>query len=107
MACVSGAMLRRRLDEWHRTVLLRRVHAVLVRMARSVPDVTAWDVVVDSCSVRAKQGGELTGPNPTDRGKPGTKYHLVVATDGISLTVMSCAANVYDTKLFPDLLRLA
>jgi hypothetical protein len=38
-------------------------------------------VVVDSCSVRAKRGGELTGRNPTDRGKLGTKYHVVVATD--------------------------
>jgi transposase len=28
--------------------------------------------------VRAeKGGGELTGPNPTDRGKAGTKYHLL------------------------------
>jgi len=70
----SGSTLRRRLDEWHTTALLRRVHAVLVRMARSGPDAAAWDVVVDSCSVRAKRGGELTGPNPTDRGKSGTKY---------------------------------
>jgi hypothetical protein len=27
--------------------------------------------------VRAKRGGDLTGPNPTDRGKRGTKYHYV------------------------------
>ena len=83
------------------------MHAVLVRMARSGPDVTAWDVVVDSCSVRAKRGGELTGPNPTDRGKAGTKYHVVVATDGIPLAVIPSAASVHDTKLFSDLLRLA
>jgi transposase len=37
----SGSTLRRRLDEWHRTALLRRVHAILVRMARSGPDVPA------------------------------------------------------------------
>lgn len=103
----SGSTLRRRLDEWHATALLRRVHAVLVRMARSGPDAAAWDVVVDSCSVRAKRGGELTGPNPTDRGKPGTKYHVVVSTDGLPLAVVPSAANVHDTKLFPDLLRLA
>jgi hypothetical protein len=76
-------------------------------MARSGPDVAAWDVVVDSCSVRAKHGGELTGPNPTDRGKSGTKYHVVISTDGLPLAVMPSAANVHDTMLFPDLLRLA
>ncbi|MCW2239065.1 IS5 family transposase [Azospirillum canadense] len=103
----SGSTLRRRLDEWHTTALLRRVHAVLIRMARSGPDAAAWDVVVDSCSVRAKRGGELTGANPTDRGKPGTKYHVVVSTDGLPLAVVPSPANVHDTKLFPDLLRLA
>jgi transposase len=104
---VSGSTLRRRLDEWHATALLRRVHAVLVRMARSGPEAAAWDVAVDSCSVRAKRGGELTGPSPTDRGKPGTKYHVVVSTEGLPLAVVPSPANVHDTKLFPDLLRLA
>jgi transposase len=69
-----GSTLRRRLDGWSATALLRRVHVVLVRMVRSGPEIAPWDVVVDSCSVRAKRGGELTGPNPTDRGKPGTKH---------------------------------
>ena len=77
----SGATLRRRLGEWAGTALLRRVHLALIRMVRAGPEPARWDVVVDSCSVRAKHGGALTGPNPTDRGKPGTKYHVVVATD--------------------------
>ncbi len=96
-------------------------------MARSGPEAAAaaWDVVVDSCSVRASRRcaatpggrrnnvsprakhGELTGPNPTDRGKPGTKYHVVVATDGIPLAALPSAANVHDTMLFPGLLRRA
>src|SRR3954451_6931334 len=103
-----GSTLRRRLDEWSATALLRRVHVALVRMGRAGPGVAAsWDVVVDSCSVRAKRGGELTGPNPTDRGKAGTKYHIVASTDGIPLGVVPSAANVHDTRLFPHLLRLA
>src|SRR3954462_14999917 len=57
---VSGSTLRRRLSEWSATALLRQVHAVLVRMVRSGPEAAAaaWDVVVDSCSVRAKHGGD-------------------------------------------------
>ncbi len=58
-------------------------------------------------SVRAKRSGELTGPNPTDRGKAGTKCHVIVATDGIPLGVVPSAANVHDTRLFGHLLHLA
>jgi transposase len=102
-----GSTLRRRLDEWSATALLRRVHVALIRMVRSGPEVAPWDVVVDSCSVRAERGGELTGPNPTDRGKAGTKYHVVASTDGLPLAAIPSAANVHDTRLFPHLLRLA
>src|SRR5947209_1759124 len=102
-----GSTLRRRLDDWGATALLRQVHIALIRMVRAGPEVAPWDVVVDSCSVRAKRGGELTGPNPTDRGKRGTKYHVVASTDGIPLGVIPSAANVHDTRLFPHLLRLA
>src|ERR671933_99028 len=106
---VCGATLRRRLMEWSATALLHRVHAVLIRMVRSGPEAAAaaWEIVLDSCSVRAKHGGELTGPNPTDRGKPGTKYHVAVATDGIPLAALPSAANVHDTRLFPGLLSRA
>src|SRR5947209_13962954 len=103
-----GSTLRRRLDGWSATALLRRVHVALVRMVRAGPGAAAsWDVVVDSCSVRAKRGGELTGPNPTDRGEAGTEYHTVASTDGIPLGVVPSAADVHDTRLFPHLLRLA
>jgi hypothetical protein len=101
-----GSTLRRRPDGWGTTALLRQVHVALIRMVRAGPEVV-WDVVVDSCSVRAKRGGELTGPSPTDRGKAGTKYHVVVSTDGIPLGAVPSAANVHDTCLFPHLLRLA
>jgi hypothetical protein len=49
-------------------------------------------VCLDSLSMRAN-GGELTGPNLTDRGKPGSKYHLLVDRGGIPLAVGLSAAN--------------
>ena len=58
----SGATLRRSLDLWARTGLLARVHATLVAMLRGDPT-----LIVDSCSVRVRRGGELVSPNPTDR----------------------------------------
>jgi hypothetical protein len=41
------------------------------------------------------------------RGKRGTKYHIVVTSDGLPLGAVASAANVHDTKMFPELLRLA
>jgi transposase len=46
-----------------------------------------------------KKGGDQTGPNPTDRGKPGTKRHLVVDRWGIPLAVRMSGANRHDSQL--------
>lgn len=44
------------------------------------------------------------GPNPTDRGKPGTKRHLIVDRQGIPLTSLLTGANRHDSMVFEDLL---
>ena len=85
-----------------RTALLPRVHALLVGMLRGHPD-----LIVDSCSVRAKRGGDLTGPNPTDRGKRGTKYHVATTGDGVPVACVATAANVNDTVMFERLFLAA
>src|ERR687890_1365202 len=64
-------------------------------------------LILDSCSVRAKRGGDLVGPNPTDRGKRGTKYHLAVTGDGVPVACAVTAANVNDTVLFERLFLAA
>ncbi len=95
-AQASGSTLRRRLEAWARADnLLQQVHAALVAMLRGDPD-----LILDSCSVRAKRGGDLTGPNPTDRAKRGTKYHVAVTGDGVPVAGAATAANVNDTLLF-------
>jgi transposase len=95
----SGSTLRRHLECWARNGLLQQVHAVLVRLLRGGNP----DLILDTCSVRAKRGGALTGPNPTDRGKRGTKYHLAVTGDGVPVACVATAANVNDTLLFERL----
>jgi transposase len=52
-----------------------------------------------------KKGGPKTGPNPTDRGKPGTKRHLVVDRRGIPLAARLSAANRHDSQLFEALIE--
>ena len=101
-AQVSGSTLRRWLTRWAQTGLLAQVHAVLVGMLRGHPD-----LILDSCSVRAKRGGDLTGPNPTDRAKQGTKYHVAVDGDGVPVACLATAANVNDTLVFERLFLAA
>ncbi|CCC97364.1 transposase (fragment), partial [Azospirillum baldaniorum] len=51
----------------------------------------------------SKKGGEETGPNPTDRGKPGSKRHILVDANGIPLALKISPANRHDSKLLETL----
>lgn len=48
------------------------------------------------------RGGPKTGPNPTDRGKSGSKRHIVVDRKGIPLAIVQSAANVHDSKMLEE-----
>lgn len=45
-------------------------------------------------------GGQETGPNPTDKGKLGSKRHLIVDAQGIPLVVLVSGANRHDSMMF-------
>jgi Transposase DDE domain len=45
----------------------------------------------------------LTGANPVDRGKPGSKYHLLIDNSGLPLAVGLSAANIHDSQLLEEL----
>ena len=49
--------------------------------------------------VKLAWGGAAIGPNPTDRGKAGSKRSLLVEGDGGPLSLVVAGANVHDTKL--------
>jgi transposase len=51
-----------------------------------------------------KKGGQATGPNPTDRGKKGTKRHLVVDAQGVPLATLLTGANVNDSRVLAEVL---
>lgn len=40
--------------------------------------------------------GEKTGPNPTDRAKPGSKHHVITDANGIPLASILTGANRHD-----------
>ncbi|WP_434090707.1 IS5 family transposase [Streptomyces hirsutus] len=45
-----------------------------------------------------KKGGELTGPSPMDRGKPGSKMHILSDANGLPLIVGVSAGNTHDSE---------
>ncbi len=48
------------------------------------------------------RGGQKTGANPTDKGKQGSKRHIVVDRGGVPLAVIHSAANVHDSKILEE-----
>ncbi|MFG3409162.1 transposase [Streptomyces sp. NPDC048142] len=53
------------------------------------------------CRVGAgEKGGSLTGPNPADRGKKGSKLHVLSKAQGLPLAVAVSGVNVHDSQAF-------
>ena len=48
------------------------------------------------CHGEGTQGGDHTGPNPTDRAKKGVKRHILTDARGVPVGVTITAANVHD-----------
>ena len=46
----------------------------------------------------------MTGSNPTDRSKLGTKRHILTDKKGIPLSAIISSANTHDIKLVTDVI---
>jgi putative transposase len=56
---------------------------------------------VDGVMTKAPFGGAATGPNPTDRGKSGTKRSMLSEGHGLPIGLAVDGANRHDVKLLP------
>ena len=52
-----------------------------------------------------RQRGDLTGPNPVDRGKNGSKIHLITERGGLPISVGISAANIHDSQALVPLVQ--
>jgi transposase len=102
MGCGSGSRCRRYLKAWHRARVWDRLHAVLLAALDDAGAIDWSRAAVDSASARALGGGTKAGPNPTDRGRPGSKHHAVVDPHSIPLGATTTAANVPDVSALPE-----
>jgi transposase len=102
MGCGSGMSCWRRLKAWHQAGVWYALHQVLLSALDNAGAIDWSRASVDATYARAFGGVEGSGPNPTDRGRPGVKQHLLVDAEGLPVAGVSTAANVADvTQLVP------
>ena len=86
------------LRDWQQEGIWDLMHFALLNWLARDRDIDWSRAIVDTCSVRAVCGGAKTGPNPTDRGKRGSKRHLICDGHGIPLAVRLTGANRNDSQ---------
>ncbi|MFD7488877.1 IS5 family transposase [Streptomyces mirabilis] len=101
----SPATAHRRFTVWTEAGQWRRLHRTVLDELGARGEVDWTSAIVDAASVRAKKGGSLTGPNPVDRGKQGSKLHVLSDAQGIPLAVAVSGANMHDSLALKPLIR--
>ncbi|MDO0929791.1 IS5 family transposase [Streptomyces sp. TG1A-8] len=101
---VSPATAHRRFTVWTRAGLWRRLHRAVLDELGARGELDWASAIVDAASVRAKRG-PLTGPNPVDRGKKGSKLHVLSKAQGIPLAVAVSGANTHHSLALKPLVR--
>jgi transposase len=101
LGCGCGKTCRHYLRLWHRAGVWLRLHAVLLAELNGADEINWERALIDATFAKAPEGGEDTGPNPTDRGKSGSKHHVLTDGQGIPLAATVTAANVNEvTQVF-------
>src|ERR1700731_913533 len=98
MGCGCGMSCWRRLHAWQAAGVWFQLVQVLLRRLDEAHRIDWSRAAVDSSFARAFGGVEESGPNPTDRGKPGVKHHVLVDSHGIPLSGDVTPANTPEIK---------
>ena len=104
LGCGSGMTCWRRLRDWQTAGVWERLHHELLNRLHDAGRIDWSRASLDSASIRARGGGAHTGANATDRGRLGTKRHVIVDRNGTPLAALVTAANVHDSRAFEPLL---
>ncbi|WAL69651.1 IS5 family transposase [Amycolatopsis cynarae] len=95
----------RRFSQWTEAGLWRGLHHAVLDELGSQGSIDWSRAILDGASVRAKKGGSLTGPNPVDRGKPGSKIHVLPERGGLPISLAVSAANTHDSQALKPLVN--
>jgi transposase len=102
MGCGSGSTCWRRLRDWQEAGVWEELHRVLLDRLGEAERIDWQRASLDSASIPAKRGANKPRANPTDKGKAGSKRHVVSDRGGIPLAVVLTAANVHDSKVLEE-----
>jgi transposase len=94
MGCGCGMTCWRRLHDWQQQGVWFKLHQALLETLDDADKIDWGRAAIDSSFARAFGGVEGSGRNPTDRGRPGVKQHVLVDGNGIPLAADSTPANV-------------
>jgi putative transposase len=100
----SGSTCHLRFQEWVASGVFAQLWECLLLRYDELRGIQWTWQAADSKSVPAPLGGADTGPNPTDRGKLGSKRHQVVDGRGAPLSAVVTSANATDMKTNPAVL---
>ena len=101
LGCGCGKTCRHYLRVWHQAGVWRQLHAVLLAELNGGDQIDWGRALIDASFAKAPEGGEETGPNPTDRSKSGSKHHVMTDARGVPLSATVTAANVPEvTQVF-------
>ena len=101
---VSSSVVHERFQRWRRMGIFEKL---MKKMAEHYTRERGlrWEwQSMDSKSCAAPLGGDKTGGNPTDRGKKGSKVHLLVDQRGAPLSLSLTGANRHDKVRAMDLI---
>jgi putative transposase len=101
---VSSSVLHERFQTWQTQGLFEKLFKKMVKYyARECKIGWKWQSI-DSMMSPSPLGGSQTGKNPTDRGKLGSKIHLLVDERGAPIAIFVTGANEHDKWSADDLI---
>ncbi|MDG4857649.1 IS5 family transposase [Streptomyces sp. T-3] len=101
----SGTTAHRRFMQWSRLRVWAKLHRLVLDKLGARGELDWSRCAIDSVNMRALKKGDLTGPNPVDRGKYGSKIHLITKRTGLPISVGISAVNLHDSQALEPLVR--
>ena len=101
---VSSSVIHERFQTWQEMGIFADMMRDMVLYYQTEREI-GWEwQSIDSKSCPSPLGGEETGRNPTDKGKQGSKIHLLVDEHGAPLALHVTGANEHDKWSADDLI---
>lgn len=101
---VCSSTLHERFQTWQQLGIFDKIMQIMVKFYAKKRKIKWKWQSVDSKACPAPLGGQQTGKNPTDRGKRGSKIHILVDQRGAPLAVILTGANEHDKWSADDLI---